>query len=110
MSCGKVMYSSSSCEWATPDDFFAEVTKEFGAFDLDVCATPENAKTSEFFTKEQDGLSRQWSGKCWMNPPYGRTIRDWMCKACSEIDQGAAALVVCLARMIGFRAGGCTGT
>ena len=96
MPYGEVMFSSNSCEWATPDDFFAKVTEEFGAFDLDVCATPANAKAATFFTKEQDGLAQQWSGKCWMNPPYGRAIKEWMRKACAEIDRGRATLIACL--------------
>ncbi len=85
---------SRTCEWGTPPRFFGEVDREFGPFDLDVCATPENAKTSRFFTKEDDGLAQLWVGKCWMNPPYGREIKLWMEKAFRSAASGA--LVVCL--------------
>jgi len=88
------MFSSATDEWATPQDLFDKLATEFGGFDLDVCATPENAKCTRFFTKEVNGLAQPWEGKCWMNPPYGRTIGQWMKKAYEESQRGA--LVVCL--------------
>ena len=76
-----LMFSSASCEWSTPDAFFRALDAEFH-FTLDVCATPQNAKCRKFFTKEQDGLSKNWGGHvCWCNPPYGRQIGAWVKKA-----------------------------
>jgi phage N-6-adenine-methyltransferase len=63
-------------------------------FDLDVCASPDNAKCERYFTKADDGLKQEWSGSCWMNPPYGRDIGKWMRKAWESSKQGAT--VVCL--------------
>ena len=88
-----VHFSSATDLWATPQDFFDKLHAEFG-FELDVCATPENAKCPRYFTKEQDGLAQEWAGTCWMNPPYGREIGHWMRKA-HESAQGGAT-VVCL--------------
>jgi site-specific DNA-methyltransferase (adenine-specific) len=65
-----VHYSSKSVIWSTPPDFFKSQDAKFG-FTLDVCALPENAKCKKFFTPEIDGLKQEWSGVCWMNPPYG---------------------------------------
>ena len=56
-----VMYSSKSNEWATPQDFFDELDKEFH-FNLDPCATNENHKCDKYFTKEDDGLAQNWGG------------------------------------------------
>jgi phage N-6-adenine-methyltransferase len=89
-----VHFSSASDEWATPPDFFAKCAEEFGSFDLDVCASAENYKAPRFFTKEHDGLTQDWRGRVWMNPPYGRTIATWMRKAYESAQAGA--LVVCL--------------
>lgn len=86
-------FSSATEEWATPKWLFDELHKQFG-FELDVCATDDNAKCSRYFTKELDGLSRPWTGVCWMNPPYGETIGLWMEKACRAAEKGAT--VVCL--------------
>lgn len=89
----ETLYSSRSEEWATPQEFYGRLDKEFG-FDTDVCATPENAKCERYFTKEDDGLSQDWGDKNWCNPPYGKDIAKWMQKAYEESQKGK--LVVCL--------------
>jgi phage N-6-adenine-methyltransferase len=90
-----VMGSSRSCEWPTPAYLFAKLVADYGPFDLDPCATAENAKCPRFFTKEQDGLAQVWTGRVFMNPPYGREISAWMRKAW-EASQTTAELVLCL--------------
>ena len=88
-----VHFSSATDLWATPSEFFARLDKIYH-FETDVCATAENAKCPRFFTKEDDGLSQEWTGICWMNPPYGRQIGAWMRKAYESSIDGAT--VVCL--------------
>lgn len=90
----KAMFSSATVEWPTPRDFFDKCAAEFGPFDLDPCATAENAKAARYYTKHDDGLAQSWTGRVWMNPPYGRTISAWMRKAYEESLKGA--VVVCL--------------
>lgn len=90
---GNVHFSSQTDLWATPEDLFQELDREFG-FTLDVCALPSNAKCPSYFTPEQDGLVQTWSGVCWMNPPYGRHIGKWLQRAFENSQQGA--VVVCL--------------
>ena len=91
----EVLFSSKSELWSTPQDLFDELNKEFH-FNLDPCATSENAKCAEFFTKEQDGLQKNWGGyNVFCNPPYGRTIGKWIQKAYQE-SQKPETLVVCL--------------
>lgn len=55
------MFSSKTDLWATPQDFFDNLNREFD-FNLDVCALPENAKCKNYYTPEIDGLSQQWGG------------------------------------------------
>jgi len=74
------MMSSNTDDWATPQDFFDKVNEEFH-FELDVCASPENAKCDRYFTKEADGLAQEWDATAWLNPPYGREIIKWVKKA-----------------------------
>lgn len=89
-----VHFSSKTDLWRTPAAFFATLHGKWG-FTLDVCATPENAQLQKFFTEADDGLKQDWgTNRCWMNPPYGRTIGSWMRKAYESSLQGA--LVVCL--------------
>lgn len=80
-------------DWSTPQDTFDVLNKEFN-FTLDVCATQDNTKCDKFYSPEQDGLSQEWRGVCWMNPPYGRQIKFWMAKAYTSSLEGAT--VVCL--------------
>jgi phage N-6-adenine-methyltransferase len=94
MSNLQVHFSSDKQTWETPQAFFDMLNTEFH-FSLDVCATEETAKCNAYFTKEDDGLSMEWSGVCWMNPPYGRDIGVWLKKA-YESTISNNATVVCL--------------
>lgn len=55
------LFSSRTDEWATPQDFFNVLDKEFN-FDLDPCANDTNHKCKKYFTKADDGLSKTWGG------------------------------------------------
>ncbi|MCL1858162.1 MAG: phage N-6-adenine-methyltransferase [Oscillospiraceae bacterium] len=89
----KCMISSKTDMWCTPQWLFNELNEEFH-FNLDVCATKDNAKCANFFTPEIDGLSQEWHGVCFMNPPYGKEISKWIKKAYESSLKGAT--VVCL--------------
>lgn len=94
MAISAAMFTSKTDMWDTPQEFFDKLNEQYH-FDIDVCATPQNAKCTTFFTPEQDGLAQEWFGTCWMNPPYGRSISKWVRKAYeSSIKNGAT--VVCL--------------
>ncbi len=56
------LFSSNTDEWATPQDFFDTLNAEF-QFTLDPCATPENAKCRNFYTKAENGLTKNWGGE-----------------------------------------------
>ena len=88
-----VHFSSATDLWATPQDFFDRYNAVHH-FTLDVCATADNAKCARFYTEADDGLAQPWTGVCWMNPPYGRTISHGMRKAYESSLIGAT--VVCL--------------
>lgn len=57
----KALFSSNTNEWATPQEFFNALDAEFH-FNLDPCATQENAKCERFYTIEDDGLTKDWGG------------------------------------------------
>lgn len=86
-------FNRSKIEYETPPEIFDPLNKEFG-FTLDVCADESNHKCSEYFTREQNGLANDWSGVCWMNPPFGREMKKWIIKAYNEFLKGST--VVCL--------------
>ena len=77
----RVHFSSKTVEWETPEDFFSRLDAVHH-FDLDPCATPENAKCEAYFTVAQNGLAQTWKGRrVFMNPPYGAEIGKWVEKA-----------------------------
>ncbi len=53
MSLNNGMYSSNTDKWATPQYLFDDLSNRYN-FDVDVCATHDNAKCSKYFTEEQD--------------------------------------------------------
>ena len=80
----KVMFSSKTVEWTTPQDFYDRLNQEFN-FTLDPCCTDETAKCGTYYTEADDGLAQPWAGhSVFMNPPYGRSIKDWIRKAYEE--------------------------
>lgn len=89
------MFSSKTDLWATPQEFFDELDAEFH-FTLDPCATPENAKCKKFYTRQENGLQKNWGGGIvFCNPPYGREIYKWV-KKCYEESKKPGTTVVLL--------------
>ena len=81
----RVIFSSKTGNWATPQDFFDKLNWRFGPFSLDPCATTHNTKCANFFTKQDNGLDKDWAGfTAFVNPPYGRGIADWIRKGYEE--------------------------
>jgi site-specific DNA-methyltransferase (adenine-specific) len=78
------MFSSANDVWATPQEFFDTLDREF-CFTLDACALPKNAKCKRYFTPQTDGLVQDWQGHTvFCNPPYGRKITSWVEKCYRE--------------------------
>ena len=89
------MFSNVNNAWCTPQSFFDEINREFN-FTLDPCATEKSNKCEKFFTAKEDGLKQDWGGhRCFVNPPYGRSIGKWV-KKCYEESRKENTIVVLL--------------
>jgi site-specific DNA-methyltransferase (adenine-specific) len=98
MSIHPVLFSSASHEWPTPNDFFKLLDNEFH-FDLDPCATHENAKCKKYFTKDNDGLRQSWETHIvFCNPPYGKDMRAWAQKCWDASISGATVVLLAHSR------------
>jgi hypothetical protein len=67
---------NTTVEWLTPP----ELVIKLGNFDLDPCS-PINAPflhAKNNFTTIDDGLTKEWFGRVYLNPPYGRGMELWM--------------------------------
>jgi phage N-6-adenine-methyltransferase len=64
----------SRSDWRTP----RYITDALGFFDLDPCADRRApcCHAKEGYTV--GGLSREWYGRVWLNPPYGDKARVWV--------------------------------
>lgn len=85
----------TSDQWATPWPVIEDLAEKFGPFDLDPAAQHATAKAPVYFTPDEDGLSRPWFGRVWLNPPYSKP-RPWCEKARDEVASGNAECVVML--------------
>ena len=63
-----VHYMSKTNEWTTPNSLFMYLDDKYN-FELDPCATHENAKCKNYYTKDDDGLIQRWFGNVFVNPP-----------------------------------------
>ena len=89
----RVMFSSKSDEWETPEDFYNKLNKRF-KFTLDPCSTSLNHKCDKHYTIEENGLSKSWKNEVvFVNPPYG-DVGKWVKKAYDESTQNGATVVM----------------
>lgn len=70
--------SDQKDEWLTPPHIF----KPLQPFDLDVCQpiVPFWNIAPKGFNVNDDGLSQDWTGFIWCNPPYGTQTQLWMAR------------------------------
>ena len=95
---------SNSNEWYTPALYVDAARKLMGGIDLDPasCAQAnEIVNASTFYTKEDDGFSKAWSGRVWMNPPYGvvdgvSNVSRWSSKLIESYKSGEVTSAVFL--------------
>nr|MDP9477686.1 DNA adenine methylase [Actinomycetota bacterium] len=92
-----VHYSSDFDEWYTPSHIVERVERALEAIDLDPCADPgRRIPAKEHYTKADEGLSKEWHGRVFMNPPYGDEIGEWVRKLVAEYSAGRTTAAVAL--------------
>ena len=98
------MPPSQTDNWATPLDLWQRLN-ELHRFDVDAAASQSNHLCDKWYgldhpdESRRDGLDAQWDGdSIWINPPYGRVIKDWTRAALDHHRMGANVVMLLPAR------------
>lgn len=100
---GKGYSENHTIYWGTPKDWFSKLNEEF-KFDLDPCTQPNNPLgLARFFTEIDNGLAQEWSGRVFVNCPYGgENLHKWFEKCFWQWQKGNCEVIVMLAPIRGF--------
>ncbi|MEW1835949.1 DNA N-6-adenine-methyltransferase [Microbacterium sp. NPDC079995] len=91
---------SGSVEWYSPPSILRLVTELFGEIDLDPASNEGEPWVSakHHYTQSDDGLSRPWEGRVFLNPPWNAqgSPAAWVKKLLDEYEGGGVTEAVCL--------------
>jgi phage N-6-adenine-methyltransferase len=95
-----VANNSGDNEWYTPKEYIAAARQVLGEIHLDPASNPlanEVVQAETFYTADDDGLSYEWDGNVWMNPPYeSGLIGQFVEKLCDSYASGTVTRAVVL--------------
>jgi hypothetical protein len=84
--------NSGNNEWYTPPEYIEAARLTLGSIDLDPASSEIANRTVQaraFYSAEDDGLTKNWAGRVWLNPPYAVGLIDkFIEKLCLHFDSG----------------------
>lgn len=95
------LMSSESDEWYTPRAVIERLLRMWPAIDLDPASNPgpvRNVPATHHHDISDSGLAARWSGRVFLNPPYGDALTDWAEKVVVEERNYDEAVVLVPAR------------
>lgn len=87
-------------EWYTPAKYIEMARAVLGEIDLDPASSEvaqQTVQAAKFFSIADDGLTKPWAGRVWLNPPYAQPlIGQFISKLVEEryADRVSAAIVL----------------
>ena len=93
-----VLLSTGKDDWETPKDFYDNLNREFN-FTLDPCSSHENHKCKKYYTRDDNGLNKDWGGETvFVNPPYSKKGKqdEWVKKCYNESKKPNTVIVALL--------------
>lgn len=67
--------SGQNNEWYTPPEYTHAARECMGAINLNPASCEianRTVRATTYYTIEDDGLTKPWYGRVWLNPPYSR--------------------------------------
>lgn len=96
----RINSDSGSDEYYTPQAIVEAARLTMGGIDLDPASSKvanRRVKAGQIFTIVDDGLTRAWHGRIWLNHPFGRlTNRPWIAKLAAEYERGNIEAACCI--------------
>lgn len=93
-------FGTGENEWYTPQRYIDSAREVLGEINLDPASNPiaqEKIKADAYYTKADNGLSKEWHGKVWLNPPYAQPdISNFVTKMVRERKSGRVSEAVML--------------
>ncbi len=87
-----VSHNSGENEWYTPPEYIEAANKVMGGIDLDPASSDRAnliVQAGIYYTSKNDGLTKPWAGRVWMNPPYASDfITKFISKFISHVTSG----------------------
>lgn len=93
-----VAQNSGNNEWHTPSEYIEAARQVMGSIDLDPASSEvanEVVQAGSIYTESDNGLTKDWFGNVWMNPPYAQPLITEFCeKIVSEVANIEQAIVL----------------
>ena len=93
-----IQQDSGVSEWYTPSPIIEAARRVMRGIDLDPAssaAANETVRAASFFSAADDGLSRPWRGRVWLNPPFAENAR-FIARLVAEYEAGNVTEACCL--------------
>jgi hypothetical protein len=96
----RINQTSGDDEYYTPGFILAAARTMLTGISLDPASSPQANKSvgaARIYTREDDGLSKHWHGRIWLNHPFGRVSNPlWINKLFVEYDEHRVTEAICI--------------
>jgi phage N-6-adenine-methyltransferase len=79
-------------EWHTPEEYIDAAREVLGNIDLDPASNADAQRiirAARYYTKDDDGLTKEWRGTVFLNPPYAQPqMSDFVAKLIADYQAG----------------------
>ena len=93
------LVASNENEWYTPAKYIDAARLVLGMIDLDPASCKRANKTVKaktIYTADDESLHQAWTGRLWLNPPYGRLAGEFIRRLTLEYEAGEVTAAIAL--------------